>query len=307
MAMALALLGGATVLAACTRSKRKHVVSPSPLPTTATQVDAAPLLMPMPPAEVRTGGPVRATIAPDRASVPAGEPLLLRLTIENLGDTELQFDVGGDWFGQNHPLRYGWEIRDDSGAVVCEVGKTLPGPMAGGGGGYLAKVAPGASHEEHLLLNPVCPAFKRPGRYRITLMRVLTRHEALPRDTPCDYLMVPDTTRLAPGAPDPHGRRDATCMAALLAAPAIAADFSLEIAPYDAAALRTRLATVPQEQIDAAKAGHNALEGAFSSYGTWFCDQVRCGCPDDILFQRVDGWLAKALAEVPATLPLSCP
>ncbi len=303
----LALLGGAAALGACTRSKRKLPPSASPSPTAAAQIDAAPLVVPMPPAEVRTRGAVRASIAPDRARVPAGEPLLLSLTIENLGDAELQFDVGGDWFGQNHPLRFGWEIRDDSGAVVCEVGKALPGPMAGGGGGYVAKVAPGASHEEHLLLNPVCPAFKRPGRYRITLMRVLTRHEALPRDTPCDYMMVPDTTRLAPGAADPHGRRDAACMAALLAAPAIAADFSLEIAPYDAVALRTRLAAVPGEQIAAAKAGKNALEGAFSSYGTWFCDQVRCGCPDDILFQRVDGWLAKALAEVPATLPLSCP
>ena len=61
MAMALVLLGGCTALAACTRNKRKLAASASPSPTTAAQVDAAPLLMPMPPAEVRSRGPVRAT------------------------------------------------------------------------------------------------------------------------------------------------------------------------------------------------------------------------------------------------------
>jgi hypothetical protein len=119
----------------------------------------------------------------------------------------------------------------------------------------------------------------------------------------CEALLPPDTTVLAEGAPDPHGRRDAACMKALMAAPAVSAELTLDITPWDAAALKTRTATLPDEAVAAAHARDNVLEGAIHTYGAWYCQRLRCDCGDDVRFQRGDDWMTKAFAVIPAAPP----
>jgi len=295
----------AAAVAACSRRPRGSGVTP---PVRADSGPEPPVVSPPPPPVVRTRGPVRARVAAELARYAAGEPMFVVFEVDNAGDAELAFDVGGDWYGLLRPLRYSWEVRDDSGRVRCALGALPPGPMAGGGGGFTPKLAPGKSYRETLLMNPACDALLEPGRYRVTLVRVLTSSDALAQAkvAVCSELSPPDTTVLAAGAPDPTGQRDAACMAALLAAPAVAAEFTVDISAHAPAELKRRVAGLPAEQQAAGQAGDNSREGAISTYGRWFCDRVRCGCPEDVRFQRVDDWLARAVAEVPDVLPAAC-
>ena len=231
--------------------------------------------------------------------------MLVTMELRNPGPGVLAFDVGGDYFDRAAPRRYNWVVRDAHGTVVCERAKDPI--LAGGGGGYVARVKPGEPFRETHLLNAVCDTFTRPGRYRLTVVRVLTQRQALPSGLVCDVLAPPDLTSLAGEAPDPYGKRDPACMAALRAAPAIAADLELELTAYDAALLRKVLPGLDGERSASAKARDNSREGALSTYGGWFCSHVRCDCSDDVRWGRADDWFTQALSRIPDAMPASCP
>jgi hypothetical protein len=262
---------------------------------------AAAAEVPRPPV-VRTRGAVRGRIVAEQARYGLGEPIFVTLEVTNTGDAPLVFDVGGDWGPGHMSIRYTWVIRDEHGVTLCDLGRDVPSSQ--GGGGYVPKLAPGETFRETELLNPACEKMMRPGRYQVTGVRVFTRRES---SSSCDHTAPPDVTRLAPGAPDPHGRVDAACMAELARFPAVATDFWLEITPWDRDALTARLARLPAERETAAVRSDNSREGAMTTYGAWFCERIRCDCRDEVLYQRVDDWFTQALSRIPATLPPLCP
>jgi hypothetical protein len=246
----------------------------------------------------RVRGDVKGGIALDRPWYVVGQPMFATLEVTNQGKAPLEFDVGGDFGPALFPQRFQVIVRDDAGAVLCDASRDAQLPQ--GGSGYHAKLAPGEVFHETFVATPACKALWTPGRYRVTVARVLTSGT-------CDGVSPPDTTQLAAGAPDPYKKRDAACMATLAAAPAIATEVSLEIRPWDATAARAWLVTLPDEARTAAERRELSREGAIAAYAQWYCERVRCGCPDEVRFERVDDWLTQALSVAPAAFPAACP
>jgi hypothetical protein len=247
----------------------------------------------------RVRGDIKGGFALDRASYIVGQPIFATLELANQGTGPIEFDVGGDFGPALFPQRYQVIVRDEAGAVVCDAARDAPPPQ--GGGGYRAKIAPGEVFRETLVATPACKQLWTPGRYRMTVARVLTTSPS------CDGVSPPDTTQLAAGAPDPYRRRDAACMAGLAAAPAVATDVSIEIRPWDVTAARAWLVVLPDDARAAAERRELSREGAISAYAQWYCERVRCGCPDDVRFERADDCLTQALSVVPAAFPATCP
>jgi hypothetical protein len=234
---------------------------------------------------VRTRGEISARFAPEKAVYALGEPILVELDVSNTSRDTLVFD--------DRSRRYTWVVRSERDAVLCDSGRK---------GGRLVseyvatvRLGPGETMRETSLLNPVCGAFAEAGRYLVSVRRSLSHERSdLLDEAACDDL----DPRLR-GAP-----RDPVCADAGTPAPAVASRFSIEIAAWDAAALRARLATFAEEGRAAARAGDPSREGTLSPYGYWFCDHVRCDCPP--LWNRYGDWLDKALARVPEQMGAGC-
>jgi hypothetical protein len=254
---------------------------------------------------VRELGAIRGRIAPERTKYIVGEPIFVKLEVRNAASGPLVFDEGSDYFNRPVPLRYRWVVRDDAGAVLCDAGKR--GARLGGGMGHPVELAPGETFRETHLLNPACDALTKPGRYRLSVVRVFTDRTTRSRDAACDDMAPPDPTALAPDAPDPSGVRDAACMARLRSFPAVAAEFALELGEWDEAAMRAELAAMPSAREAARTEGDRSREGAMTTYGSWYCEHVRCDCSDDVRYQGARDWFSKALSRVPSKMPANCP
>jgi hypothetical protein len=275
----------AFVVVACSSSAR----TPSSRDTGSTGASIDPA--------VRVRGSVDGTIGPDKTSYSVGEPIFVTLEARNTGTAPLQFDAGADWGEALVHMRYRWIVRR-SGKVLCDHGRDpsdVAGPVR------VVELAPGETFRDVQMINAVCDALLVPGRYQLTVVRPFTH--AL---RGCDVMAPPDTTRLAPGKSDPHHRLSEDCMTAMFAAPAIAADFQIEIAPWHHAALVSRIEAMPGQRAEAANS-EDGTRDAMSDYGEWFCSRVRCDCSDDVRFRRVDDWFERALAQVPEVLPPGCP
>ncbi|MDB4930963.1 MAG: hypothetical protein JWM10_3447, partial [Myxococcaceae bacterium] len=262
----------------------------------------------------RVRGAVEGQIVPERFVYAVGEPILVRMELRNTGTAALRFAFGGDWFGRLVPMRYAWRVWDERGALLCDLGRPVAGGSAGGGGGGTVELAPGGTHRETHLLNDACDALARPGRYRLEVVRVLSRPDALRRTRDggvveqwCHDLTPPDLTALPAGSPDPHGRRSVACMDALRQFPVVVTEFPLEITPWDARRLRATFGALPAEREAAARADDPSREGSLGAFGQWFCARIRCDCPDDVRDQRVDDWFARALSRVPERFTGPCP
>lgn len=232
--------------------------------------------------EVRTHGGVTGRIAPNRPRYLQAEPMFVRIEVTSASDTPLSFD--------DSARHYDWRVRDASGAAVCE--RTGgPGRL---GSEHIGKVqlARGETFRDTLLLNRLCGKPLAPGRYVVTLLRALVAGWA------------PISKRGCEARGSPAGEGGAEDGGALEEAACIAADFPVEILPWDASALRARVAGLSAERKAAWEAKDYPLEGAITSYGYWFCDYVRCDCAPT--WDRYGEWLAKAMTRVPDALPESC-
>ena len=247
-----------------------------------------------PPTVDRVRGPIKGKIAPEHASYVAGEPIFVVMDVANTGKEAFEFDVGGDFGPAMFPQRYTWVVRDDQDKVLCDLGRDHLAPQ--GGGGYRVKLGAGRTFHETHGGTPVCPALLVPGKYKLTISRVLSQ----PMNT-CDDIALPDMTKLGPGAKDPYGKRDNACMIALSSLPAISSDSTIEITRWDAKALRGKLAIVATE-----RPTESSRQGATAAYALWFCDHVRCGCPAGVADQSVDDWIQQALSVIPESPP-ACP
>jgi hypothetical protein len=123
----------------------------------------------------------------------------------------------------------------------------------------------------------------------------------------CNDLTPPDLTALPAGSADPHGQRSVECMDALRQFPILVTEFALEITPWDANRLRAAFRALPAAREDAARAGALSRDAAFGAFGHWYCARVRCDCPDAVLYEQVDDWLARALSRIPDTFSGPCP
>jgi hypothetical protein len=94
------------------------------------------------------------------------------------------------------------------------------------------------------------------------------------------------------------------CAAELERYPAIAADLSVEILPWNEEALAERTSRVEAERKAARLAGDLSREGALNAYTDWFCDHVRCSCPPQ--WERNGDWAVKALARIPEKMGQGC-
>lgn len=238
----------------------------------------------------RVRGSVKGNIAPERSVYLAGEPIFVVFEVTNTGMQPVEFDTGGDFGPALFPQRFTYVVRDEKDHVLCETAKQSPPPQ--GGGGVRAHLDPNKSWRELHTATPVCAALQKPGRYRLTISRVLTI--AMNK---CDEISLPDMTALPAGAKDPYGKRDAACMTALASLPAIATDSTIEVKPWDAKRLREKLLYVTADRSNDA-----SRQGAIAAYGQWYCERVRCDCPDDVRYARVDDWLEQALGVVPDVL-----
>jgi hypothetical protein len=310
LALGLALAAAtAAAAASCSRQPRPttkgtgdaQVLRPIPSPTAPSPTLPAPVQ--------RNRGAIHGSIVIEGDRHVAGDPILVTLTVENQAADELVFDWGSDNDNAVGPLRYNLVVKDAVGATVCDLGKSPPASF--GGLGMKIKVAHGALYHDTYLLNPFCETLTRPGRYTMTIVRVLSDSDAWTDKVkkvmgPCNDELPPDTTVLQPGDADPMGQRDAKCMALLMAVPAVAAEWTLDITPWDPAAIRARGVTVEAEIASASHAGDNSRENALSHYAVWLCERARCGCPEDLRFQSGPHWVTSALSVVPDQLPV-CP
>jgi hypothetical protein len=232
---------------------------------------------------VRTRGAISARFAAEKAVYALGEPMLVELDVSNTSRDTLVFD--------DRSRRYTWVVRNERGEVLCDSGRK------GGrvGSEYVAtiRLGSGETMRETSLLNPVCDAFAEAGRYVVSVRRSLSHERS-------DLLAEPACDDLE----DASSPRDPSCADAGTPAPAVASRFSIEIAAWDAAALRARLATFTEEGRAAARAGDPSREGTLSPYGYWFCDHVRCDCPPS--WNRYGDWLEKAIARVPEQMGARC-
>jgi hypothetical protein len=247
-----------------------------------------------PPTVDRVRGPIKGKIAPEKSTYVAGEPIFVVFDLANTGKEALEFDVGGDFGPAMFPQRYTWVVRDAQDKVLCDLGRDHLAPQ--GGGGYRVKLGANRTFHETHVGTPVCPALLVPGTYKLTISRVLSQ----PMNT-CDDIALPDLTKLGPGAKDPYGKRDNACMIALSSLPAISSDSTIEITPWDAKALRQKLAIVATEHPT-----ETSRQGATAAYALWYCEHVRCGCPAGIRDESVDDWVQQALSVVPDSPP-ACP
>jgi hypothetical protein len=187
------------------------------------------------PPVVRVRGPVEGAVEPLTQRLAAGAPLIVRFRVTNAGDQPIKFRFGGDNYAQG-PLRFTWLVRGANGEVECDL-RTRPEPMSGGGGSANLVLATGETHERWLVPQTGCAALSKPGRHRLRLVRILTDDDLAPEG--CSEILVPDTTV---DPPDDHGRAEQPeCLEWLLGAPAVAAEFELDVLPYDAAAVREGL------------------------------------------------------------------
>ncbi len=120
-----------------------------------------------------------------------GEPIEAIFTVTNNGDTSVDFPTGGDYGGTGRHDRY--FIR-----AVDEQGKEVPDPVPrtgmGGGLGSAARIEPGNSYTENLLVNQWC-AFSKPGKYRVTFKRILNVIRSDQRGS--DFYMKPESSLAA--------------------------------------------------------------------------------------------------------------
>jgi len=214
-----------------------------------------------------------------------GAPILLEVEVKNTGTAPLVID--------DRRWRLAWLVRDPSGAVVCEAGGS-PGRF---GDGHVAtlRVAPGEGHRETWLANGACDAFARPGRYRVSVVRGLGTDRAGSPTRDCEPLLGRDSPAPAGAGPCPQDLADQ---------PALAADLSLEILPWDRQALAARVDKLAAERRAAWSAKDLSREGALSSYADWFCGHVRCSCPPTS--ERYGEWSTKALARLPDRMGEGC-
>ena len=238
---------------------------------------------------VRTRGPLRARFAPEKASYVLGEPMLLVLEATNTGADPLVLD--------DRSGRYTWAVQDERGERLCESG----GSTGRLGSEHVAtiRVGPGETLRETRLLNGRCDAFARSGRYVVSVRRVLAEGDVMAPARGCDDL---DPRARGAGAPEPSGSGPAC--ADLRDFPAVATRFPVEVGAWDAGALRSRLATLPDERAAAWSARDLSREGSLSAYGDWFCDHVRCDCPPT--WNRYGKWMEKAIARVPEKMGQGC-
>ena len=241
---------------------------------------------------VRRRGDVRGRITADKARYALGEPMLVDVEVTNAGSAPLTFD--------DRAARYIWIVRDEAGALLCDVG----GASSRLGSEFAATIhlAPGEINRETRLLNTACVAFTRAGRYRVSILRVLSDARAMAPRRACEDLVERRPAAAQASAAEATGERD--CALELAPFPAIAADLLVELTPWDASALRARVAQLSGERATAARAGDLSREGALTSYGGWFCDHVRCDCAP--LWNRNGDWFARALSRVPDAMPGAC-
>jgi hypothetical protein len=233
---------------------------------------------------VRTRGEISARFAPEKARYLLGEPMLLDLEVSNTSREPLEFD--------DRVWRYTWSVRSERDEVLCET--RSKGGRIGSGFFRRIRLEPGEIHRDTLLLNAFCGSFAEAGRYLVSMTRSLAHDNAFPTDAACDDF--------DPRHPDAGG--DPACADGGTAPPAVASRFWIEIAAWDAAALRARLATFNEERLAAARAHDYYRDGALTAYGDWFCDHVRCDCPPT--WNRWDHWLEKAIARVPEQMGAHC-
>jgi hypothetical protein len=270
------------------------IAATAPPPETANPRDASPpprQASDSPSSVVRTRGEISAWLAPEKAKYALGEPMLVAFEVSNTGRETLLFD--------DRSWRYTWIVRSKGDEVLCDSGRRQGRLVSE----YFSRIRidPGETYRERYLLNAVCGAFAEAGRYLVSVRRSLSPENDLYADPACDDL---DPRQRGAGAANASSRSDPACADARRASPAVTSRFSIEIAAWDAAALRARLATFVDESRAAARGGDKSREGALPGYGYWFCDHVRCDCPP--LWNRYGDWLEKAIARVPEQMGAGC-
>lgn len=217
----------------------------------------------LPPPETRRRGAVGGRFRAPRAHLSAGQPVWVELEMENDGTAPLTFESADDDRGSPPGARLVVTVEDAGGRRVCDgASRLLEGP---GASARLVTVAPGEPYRERLLLNPLCEALLEPGRYRVTLTRVLAAAglDALERD------------------------------------PAITTELSLEISPYDQARLGATLRVVREEITSGVEPGFRVR------YFEWVCHRLRCDCPalDERSRDGVLRWMEGVQSALPPSVP----
>ncbi|MBI5535217.1 MAG: hypothetical protein HY898_20995 [Deltaproteobacteria bacterium] len=205
----------------------------------------------------RTRGSVRGGFELASSPVVSGAPILVRFWVENTGSSPIRFRQGGDWY-QKGPLHFTWLVSDASGKVECDL-RARPEPMSGGGHSIDKTLAPGQRDEQWLAPQTGCDALLAPGRHRLRGVRILADETHEPDE--CRAILVPDTT-VSP--PDDRGVKESpACLAWLLAAPAIASEFEVEVLRYEAGAVRAAITS------EMAVDGGEGRMGALGQYAMW--------------------------------------
>jgi len=234
---------------------------------------------------VRTRGPVTGTLRFDAEKYVLGAPMLLEIEVRNPGPEPLGFDDRG--------ARVVWIVRDETGKTLCDVG----GHESRLGSEFVGKVtlAPGETFHETRFVNRSCEGFTKPGRYQVSVLRYVSDARPVGMARVCEDLV--------PAPSDPQAS-DVDCAKELPRYPAIAADLSLEILPFDPRALHERTGRLSAERKAAWDAHDLSREGALSAYPDWFCEHVRCSCPP--LWERNGEWAVKTLENTPTTMGQGC-
>ena len=248
----------------------------------------------LPPDESRARGSVRASFTAATHWVFAGDSIPIEVAVTNEGTDPLTFDVGGDYRGSFFHLRFGFVVRDEDGAVVCDT--IASPPMSLGGLGTTETLAPGATHRETVHALPACRALLEPGTYRITITRTLTTGADPPAE--CGWGAFPDLTRgAAPSYPP-------ACSAALADVPQVTFELSVRVFPYARELLAAGLRDLARREARDPSGGG----GPRIWYVQWLCREVRCDCPDlDATRQSSPAGMTRWLAEVASGLPERIP
>lgn len=257
-------------------------------------VTVAPSTPPAPPVvETRVKGDIegRFTVLQPRALV--GEPIVVELSVRPKGKP-LFFFNGGDMRNvANYPMHFAVKAIDASGGTdTCDLVDKPPFPSFGGSGSDQT-VKVGDEFRERVVINPACPLLAKPGTYKVTIHRRFISSSMVVHAVGAAY---PISCDVAPVHEDLPKWIDPGCAKLLASAPSVTSVFTLEIKPFDAAAVR--LAT---ERTLKAIAGDEIVHHRLERH---LCSFVSCACPKG----PKDADLVAAIpAVLPASFPAPCP